>query len=109
MCRARLAARRGLAKGSVDLGRARAHRSGPMVSLSRALVLAIVQLGDPAILKVLAKTAVVTLLVFAAGGTALYVALRSSSASTRKLRRTPGESGSARSGAMPCVRWAARS
>tara|TARA_B100002049_G_C16073756_1_gene374026 strand:- start:1393 stop:2085 length:693 start_codon:yes stop_codon:yes gene_type:complete len=48
-----------------------------MVSLSRALVLAIVQLGDPAILKVLAKTAVVTLLVFAAGGTALYVALDS--------------------------------
>lgn len=39
-----------------------------MISLPRALALSLAQLGDPAILKVLAKTAAITLAIFAALG-----------------------------------------
>ncbi len=44
-----------------------------MMSLPAALALSIRQLGDPAILKVLFKTALATLAIFAAGGAGLYV------------------------------------
>ncbi|MEH6723853.1 MAG: EI24 domain-containing protein, partial [Qipengyuania sp.] len=44
-----------------------------MMSLPRALALAVGQLGDPAILRVLGKTALLTLAIFAAGGAALYL------------------------------------
>ena len=73
MCRARLAARRGLAKGGVDLPHNGAHPPAPMMSLPRALALAAGQLGDPAILRVLGKTALLTLAIFAAGGAGLYL------------------------------------
>lgn len=67
--RAPLAVRRGGAKrleqASVDLGRADAPTLAAMTSLPRALALSVGQLGDPAILKVLAKTAAITLAVFA--------------------------------------------
>lgn len=73
MCRARLAARRGLAKGGVDLPHNGAHPRAPMMSLPRALALAAGQLGDPAILRVLGKTALLTLAIFAVGGAGLYL------------------------------------
>ena len=44
-----------------------------MLSLPAALALSLRQLGDPAILKVLLKTALITLAIFAAGGAARYV------------------------------------
>ena len=44
-----------------------------MMSLPAALALSVRQLGDPAILKVLFKTALATLAIFAAGGAGLYV------------------------------------
>ena len=43
------------------------------MSLPRALALALAQLGDPAILKALGKTAASTLAIFLLGGVALYV------------------------------------
>ncbi|MFW2349609.1 EI24 domain-containing protein [Qipengyuania sp.] len=46
-----------------------------MLSLPRALALALGQLGDPAIVRILGKTAVLTLAIFAAGGVGFYVAL----------------------------------
>ncbi len=45
-----------------------------MNSLPAALALSLRQLGDPAILKVLLKTGLMTLAIFLAGGAALYVA-----------------------------------
>ena len=44
-----------------------------MMSLPRALALALAQLGDPAILRVLGKTTAITLAIFLLGGVALYV------------------------------------
>ena len=44
-----------------------------MMSLPAALALSVRQLGDPAILKVLFKTALATLAIFTAGGAGLYV------------------------------------
>ena len=46
-----------------------------MTSLARALALSLGQLGDPAILRVLGKTALITLAIFAALGVGLYFAL----------------------------------
>ncbi len=45
-----------------------------MMSLPRALALALGQLGDPAIVRILGKTAMLTLAIFASGGVGLYFA-----------------------------------
>ncbi|MEX0341264.1 MAG: EI24 domain-containing protein [Erythrobacter sp.] len=50
-----------------------AHPSRCMMSLPAALALSLRQLGDPAILRILLKTALITLVNFLAGGAALYV------------------------------------
>lgn len=75
MRRAPLAVRRQLAKGGVDLRQGGAHPRRRMMSLPAALALSLRQLGDPAIIKVLLKTALVTLALFLAGGAVLYVAV----------------------------------
>ena len=59
----------------IDLGSRLFHVAPRMTSLPRALALSIGQLGDRAILCVLAKSAVLTLAIFAALGAALWWAL----------------------------------
>lgn len=77
--RARLAIHRDKAKpawfGALTWPRQLRIRYAPMASLPRALLLALGQLGDRAILAVLVKAALITLAIFVALGWALWFAL----------------------------------